>query len=77
MLDIKRPSKWRYNKKPKDVARCRTTLVNDLSVEWNTHGAQEETGILVGSGTSVESDVATGDHLGRVPVRQISSDQPI
>jgi hypothetical protein len=60
-----------------DVARCGNTLVYDFSVEGNTHGAQEETGILVGSGTSVESDVATGDHLGRVPARQISSGQPI
>jgi hypothetical protein len=67
MLDIKRASTWRYNKKPKGVTRCRTTLVNDLSVEGNTHSAQEETGILVGSGTSVESDVTTGDHLGGVP----------
>lgn len=43
-------------------------LVNELSVEGNAHSAQKESSILVGSGGCVDGDVATGNHLGRVPI---------
>lgn len=65
MLDITRLSKRRYNKIPKVV-----DLVHDLAVERNTHGTQQKSCILVGLGGSVESDVATGDHLRRIPMKQ-------
>lgn len=41
-------------------------------MEGNAHGAEEESCILVGSGGSVEDDIATGDHFGGVPIFIIS-----
>ena len=41
-------------------------------MEGNTHGAEEESCILVGSGGGVEDDIATGDHFGGVPIFIIS-----
>lgn len=49
------------NKSPHDI------LMHDLPVEWNAHRTQQETGILVCLGSSVQGNVATGNHLGRVP----------
>lgn len=46
---------------------CR--LINKLSIEGNTHGAEEKTGVLVGSGSCMDRDVSTGDHLWWVPIR--------
>lgn len=41
--------------------------LDQFPIERNAHGAEQESGILVGPGAGVESDMATGDHLGRVP----------
>lgn len=43
------------------------SLVHHLSVERNTHSAEEEPSILVGLRRGVDGDMTTGDHLGRVP----------
>jgi hypothetical protein len=43
-------------------------LVNDFAVEWNSHGAEEQTGVLVGFGSCVDCDVAAWNHFGRIPV---------
>lgn len=45
-----------------------SSSVDKLAVEGNTHGAEQETGVLVGVGAGVDGDVATGDHFGRVPI---------
>lgn len=50
------------------VKTCR--LINKLSIEGNTHGAEEKTGVLVGSGSCMDRDVSTGDHLWWVPTRK-------
>ena len=52
--------------------RANISLLHDLSVERNTHGAQQETGVLVRLGGGVEGDVATWDHLGRVPFQNVA-----
>lgn len=43
------------------------SLLDQFPIERNAHGAEQESGILVSPGAGVESDMATGDHLGRVP----------
>lgn len=43
------------------------SLVDQLAMEGNTHGTEQKPGVLVGSGAGVDSNVATGNHLGRVP----------
>ena len=45
-------------------------LVNVLSVEWNSKRVEKESGVFVCSGGRVDSDVASGDHLRRVPERK-------
>lgn len=42
-------------------------LVDELAVEGNADGGQEEASVLVGGCGCVDDDVATGDHLRRVP----------
>jgi len=42
--------------------------MDDLSVEWNSHGAEEKSSVLIRLGSSVEGNMATRDHLGGVPV---------
>ena len=42
-------------------------LVDEFAVEGDADGGQEETGVLVCRRRGVDDDVATGDHLGRVP----------
>lgn len=54
--------------KPKTSERCFVPrLVGDLAIERYTHGAQEKTGVLVRLGGGVKGDVATRNHLRRVP----------
>ena len=44
------------------------SLVHNLAIEGHTHRAQQEASILIGLAGSMEGDVTTRDHLGRVPV---------
>lgn len=44
-----------------------SSSLDQFPMERNAHGAEQESGILVGPGAGVEGDMATGDHLGRVP----------
>lgn len=44
-----------------------SSLLHNLSVERNAHSTQQESSILVRIRGCVEGDMATGDHLGRVP----------
>jgi len=49
--------------------------LHDLAVKGNTHGAQEELGILVRLGSGVKGDMATWDHLGGVPEKIVRKKQ--
>lgn len=43
-------------------------LVNQFSMEGDTHGAEKKTRILVGGGAGVDRDVSTRDFLRGVPI---------
>lgn len=45
-------------------------LLDDLSIEGNAHGTKEEASVLVRLGGGVEGNVATRDHLGRIPITE-------
>jgi len=42
-------------------------LVDEFAVERNANGGQEQACVLIGGGGGVHNDVATWDHLRRVP----------
>lgn len=46
----------------------RAHLVDNLAMEGHTHGTKEQACILVRLGAGVDGDVATRDHLRRVPI---------
>jgi hypothetical protein len=48
------------------MARKRLHLVVELSIEWNTNGLKKKTGVFVAGGISLDGNVATGNHLGRI-----------
>lgn len=66
MLDIKGYPRGDIIKDQK-MLPGKAVLVHNLSVERNTQGTQEKSCVLVGLGSSVESDVATRNHLGGIP----------
>ena len=48
-------------------SRCDLSLVDLLSVEGNTEGAEQQPGVSVVCGGSVDRNVEARNHLGRVP----------